>query len=501
VTGTTVSLDGIRMDAPSTADAVDVLLDDKWVWSFNPARDATPARSGVEVGWPEVLRPHLRGSSRVALVAHASKAVLFEDEVVFTDAPQRVTVVDRHGHHLAVDKGGRLQRKFDDTDQSVRDLIITTVDQILTDLREQAGLDAFVAFGCLLGAVRTGKMIGHDADADVAYLSKHTHPLDIIRENRAAARTMRGLGYRVVAMSSADFKIWVPLPDGRRCGVDVFGGYYLGDHFYLLPTVHGDLDRSALLPTSTVVLEGHELVAPARPEELLALTYGPSWRVPDPAFKYEHPRWLTRHMDGYWRGARNRLREWDTLYKSAPPDPHGNGPSAFARWAQERVGADEEIVDVGAGIGEDAVWFAAEGHPVLALEYSGAARRRLVRAATRAAVPLQVEAFNLLDVRSTLTLGARLAHRPRTRHVYARALVDHLSVAGRRELFRFAAMVSRRGGLTLLEFRSTDRSRPEAVIADARARGGEIVTHEQVSDPEGHRRERPVNRVAVRWRR
>jgi hypothetical protein len=39
------------------------------------------------------------------------------------------------------------------------------------------------------------------------------------------------------------------------------------------------------------------------------------------------------------------------------------------------------------------------------------------------------------------------------------------------------------------------------VIADARARGGEIVTHEQVSDPEGHRRERPVNRVAVRWRR
>jgi hypothetical protein len=104
-------------------------------------------------------------------------------------------------------------------------------------------------------------------------------------------------------------------------------------------------------------------------------------------------------------------------------------------------------------------------------------------------------------VRSTLTLGARLAHRPRARHVYARALVDHLSVAGRRELFRFAAMVSRRGGLTLLEFRSTDRSRPEVVIADARARGGEIVTHEQVSDPEGHRRERPVNRVAVRWRR
>ena len=299
-----VSAAGVRLSAPVVSEPVDVRFDDAWLWSFNPARDAEPGEGRTEVRWPKILRPYLRGRSRVVLVGHTSDTVLFDAEVAFSDADERVQVVDEHGHPLSVDKGGRLQRRFGDTDQSMRYLIVEAVEKILTDLREESGLDAFLAFGCLLGAVRTGKMIGHDADADVAYLSKHSHPLDIIRENRAAARTMRRLGYSVVPMSGADFKIWVPLPDGRRCGVDVFGGYFLDDHFYLLPSVQGHIDRSSLLPTSTVVLEGRELVAPGRPEDLLALTYGPHWRTPDPSFKFEHPTWVTRHMNGYCRGAR-----------------------------------------------------------------------------------------------------------------------------------------------------------------------------------------------------
>jgi SAM-dependent methyltransferase len=497
-----VSRRGVKLPREATTEPVDVQFDDHWVWSFNPVRDATAGLTGPEVIWPQVLIPHLEGRSHVVLVTHTSKSVLFDDDVAFSRAERRVSVVDGDGNPLAVDKSGRLQRKFDDTDDDVRGFIVETVEKILHDLRETAGLDAFLAFGCLLGAVRNGKMIGHDADADLAYLSKHTHPLDIIRENRAAVATMRKLGYQLVQMSAADFKIWVPLPDGRRCGVDVFGGYYLNGVFHLLPSVRGTLDGSSLLPTSKISLEGRELDGPAKPEDLLEVTYGSSWRVPDPAFKYEHPRSLSRHMDGYWRGARNQLRAWGTFYTGPKAKRVPARPSLFARWVNEYVDDDFDIVDVGSGTGRDAVWFARQGHHVVALDYIHQARKRIRRLAARKRVDVEVRALNLYDARSTLLTGARLAHDPKPRHVYARMLLDGISPAGRSEFYRFADMVTRRGGLTLVEFKAHGRTSPKTVLQEIAERGG-TVEHQQVGHglaPYGKRN--PVMcRLVVRWNR
>ena len=492
---------GITIPTGATPEPVDVLLDDHWVWSFNPDRDGKVRHAGLDVAWPDRLVPFLVGRSQVVLVSHTSRRVLFDREVEFTSADERVSVLDGQDHHLAIDKSGRLQRKFDDTDQSVRAFIVESVEKILRDLREEAGLDAFLAFGCLLGAVRDGHMIGHDSDADVAYLSKHTHPFDIIRENRAAVSTMRGLGYHLVEMSGADFKIWLRLPGGRRCGVDVFGAYYLDGDFYMLPTVRGQIARSSLLPTSTIVLEGRELVAPAKPEDLLAVTYGSGWREPDPSFKYEHPRSLTRHMDGYWRGARNQLRQWSTFYGGPDAARVPKEPSLFARWVQEYVDDDHEIVEVGMGNGRDAVFFARNGHPVVALDFANLARNRTRKLARKAGVDVEVGRINLLDTRSTLIMGARLANDPKPRHVYARMLVDRISSHARNELYRFADMVSRRGGRTFLEFKAGGRVAPEVVVDEITERGGTIESHERGRDLAPYEDDNPVmSRIVVRWK-
>ena len=103
-------------------------------------------------------------------------------------------MVDKDGHPVAVDKAGHLQRMFARTDDAMTAAVLDAVERVLHDLREKCGLDAFLAFGCLLGAVRDGHVIGHDCDADVSYLSRHTHPFDIIRENKRAADTMQSLG-------------------------------------------------------------------------------------------------------------------------------------------------------------------------------------------------------------------------------------------------------------------------------------------------------------------
>ena len=294
--------------------------------------------------------------------------------VRFGRGNDRVRVVDAEGNPLAVDKGGRLQRDFSNTEDSARDEIMDALEQVMHDLTEKCGLQTYLMYGCLLGAVRNGHMIGHDSDADVAYLSAYTHPFDIIRECTTAIRTMKSLGWKVVKMSGANFKVWVPLPDGRRCGIDVFGSFHIGDSFYVTGSLTGTLDRSALLPFGTVTLEGREITAPAKPEEVLAFTYGPDWRVPDPAFHFDHDPMDVARMDAWFRAPRRRLRFWHDFYKSPDAARVPTEPSAFALWAQERMAAaghaEGHVLDVGAGTGRDAAYFAARGHRVTALDFT-----------------------------------------------------------------------------------------------------------------------------------
>lgn len=214
----------------------------------------------------------LSGTTRVRL--ERDGATLFDSTVAFGGLLEPLVLQDRHGHPLAVDKMGHFTRVFSETDDDVRRQVVESTRKALVDLREE-GYDAHLSYGCLLGAVRDGRMIGHDSDADVAYLSPHGSPADVIRESFAMERALRRRGWRVLRMSGADLKLLHPLPDGRNVHIDVFGGFHVGDTFYLLGGRSGRLPREALTPTSTVMLEGVELPAPARPEEVLEFLYGP----------------------------------------------------------------------------------------------------------------------------------------------------------------------------------------------------------------------------------
>lgn len=493
---------------------IDVLFDGERVWSFNPARDARQQDDGsLVVPWPQALVPHLSGSTEATLRTHTDEEVVFHREISLGEDGGRISIRDDLGNPLAVDKGGRMQRTFSRTDDSAREHIMDAVEKILHDLREECHLDGYLAYGCLLGAVRTGHMIGHDSDADLSYLSKYDHPFDIIRESRAASARMRSLGWRVVRMSGADFKVWVPLPGGRRCGVDVFGSFYIGDKFHIMGSKRGDLDPSAILPLGTVTLEGREIAAPADPEAFLAYTYGPTWRVPDPAFKFMHPRANVHRMSAWWRGQRRRLRHWQEFYASARAKRVPTEPSPFARWVAERVEVDSKIVDVGAGNGRDAVWFAAGGHPVTALDYVGKARKLTGRLAQKKQVSVMVADVNLYDLRSTLLAGAVLAHQPGVRHIYARGILDAVDDFGRESLWQLASMCQRRDGLTFLEFRTAQsqqrkRSRrrkitglgADAVEQEIIDRGGTVVHRETGGDRAPLADEDPsICRLIVRW--
>ena len=53
----------------------------------------------------------------------------------------------------------------------------------ILDALHEIGIEAFPAYGTLLGAVREGRLLGHDSDADLGYVSRRTVPVDVIRES------------------------------------------------------------------------------------------------------------------------------------------------------------------------------------------------------------------------------------------------------------------------------------------------------------------------------
>jgi SAM-dependent methyltransferase len=492
-------------------EALDVRFGPDRVWSFTTRGEGTPALRGVLVRWPARLRPLLDGVADVTVVRHGTEDALFADSVRFGTRTEPLLLRDDAGNPLSIDKTGRLQRSFERMADDSRRELVQAARRLTDALVDRLGVSAYLSYGCLLGAARTGHMIGHDSDIDLAFLSRHDHPFDIIRESRAAERGVRELGWKVVRLSAANFKVWVPLPNGKRAGVDVFGSFYVGDMFHLTGNLRGPLPRDALLPFGTIELEGVPFPAPADVERFLTFTYGPGWRIPDPAFHFRHPQATKDRMNQWLRTGRHGIVHWEAFYNQGRADQVPTGPSPFAQWVEERVDPGSRILELGSGTGRDAIWFAQQGHAVIGSDYCVAARRFAAQRATAAGVAVPFREFNMAVQRSILVRGARIARLPGTTHVYARLLLDELHPSARPGLWRFCSMAGRSGGRTFVEFR-TDANRvrfvqrpprpaPDRIAAEIERAGGTIrdqVVGRGLADP-GDRN--PVMcRMEVEWR-
>jgi SAM-dependent methyltransferase len=492
-------------------DALDVRFGPDRVWSFTTRGEGSHALRGVLVRWPARLRPLLDGVAEVSVVRHGTEDALFSDTVQLGASAEPLVLRDDAGNPLSIDKTGRLQRSFERMGDDSRRELVEAARRLTDTLVDRLGVATYLSYGCLLGAARTGHMIGHDSDIDLAFLSRYDHPFDIIRESRAAERGIRELGWRVVRLSAANFKVWVPLPNGKRAGVDVFGSFYVSDVFHLTGNLRGPLPREALVPFGTIELEGVPFPAPADVERFLTFTYGPGWRIPDPAFHFDHPQATKDRMNQWLRTGRHGIVHWEAFYTQGRADRVPTGPSPFAEWVDERIDPGSRIVELGSGTGRDAIWFARQGHEVIGSDYCLAARRYAGDKARAAGVDVPFREFNAAVVRSMLVRGSRMARLPGVKHVYARLLVDEVHPSARPGFWRFCSMVGRTGGRTYVEFR-TDANRvrfvqrpawpsPDAVTAEIERAGGRIrerVIGRGLANEGG--RNPVVCRMEVEWR-
>ncbi len=366
---------------------LDVLFDGRRIWSLWLHRDGEARGHETVVAWPKGLRRFLDGRARVSVVVHSTGEVLYDQEHTFGTSTARIEVVDRDGNPLATDKTGKLVKTFANrSSEHVAPLLDATAEVL--EALGKAGVEPFLAYGTLLGAVREGRLLGHDSDADLGYVSRHTTPVDVMRESFRLQAQPRGDGLRDPALLRGGVQgeggrggrldpgprrvRRLParrdaLPDGRDPDPVPRG---VG-----LPPRHRRSSRTG--PSR----------CPADPARLLAATYGSGWRTPDPAFHFETPSSTHRRLNGWFRGIRVDRPLWDRVYRVRPV-PDSWEPSALARDAFAAHGTEASYVDLGCGHGVDARWLGEQGATAWGLDhvpeaYQAAAEAHRARRAGR----------------------------------------------------------------------------------------------------------------------
>ncbi len=260
-----------------------------------------------------------------------------------------------------------LSKKLD-TEWQRRSMELYT--RVRTILTEEHGYDAFLMYGTLLGAVRDGGYIGHDADFDAGYVSRHDNGPDAAAELVDIAMTMIRHGF------GADLRarlLHIHDPDDDAFHIDLFHTYF-EDGVHRFP--FGIAGTSRLLEahwtgTHEIDFPGGRAAVPDNAEQLVEHLYGADWRRPKPGFNWHLDR-TDQAEEAQLTTEQRQKVYWASFYARK----EFTGGSSFFELVNARPDMPDAVVDIGCGDGRDSCAFGGAGRTVLGIDQSPIGVRR-----------------------------------------------------------------------------------------------------------------------------
>lgn len=435
--------DGVRLERGFDG-SLDVHFDGWRGWSVSVSRSG----DAVHIDWPKRLKDRLDGRSEVTITVDDSE--IFRQEVSFGSGQGRVRLVDRHGNKVIIDKWGLTQRPFDSRREAgAVEAMTEMAERVLAVMREKCGLEGWISFGTLLGAARSGSVIGHDSDIDLCFLSEKETPAEMAVELWDVARALHDAGISVKHKTASFITVVYQAPDGVQDGIDIYTCFYVGDLLHETATVRERVPREAIVPLRTLDFEGRQMPAPADPDRLLAVSYGPGWRVPDPSFRHEPSREITSRFDAWFGALMPQRRDW-TQHNGEVARTRPR-PSSFARWVTGQLAGTPRVLDIGSGPSADLRHYAAQGCQAVGYDYAHPGKHALGGRGIGLPAEASRRTLNLLDERDVLAVGAILARGKGEQVVTARRLLEALPPGVRPRFWQLAAMALSGGGRAFLE--------------------------------------------------
>ena len=121
-------------------------------------------------------------------------------------------------------------------------------------LRDDLGSPPSLAYGSMLGAVRSGHLIGHDMDIDLAYLSAATTPVDAMLESFAIERHLRDKGWSLRRQNGGFLQALLRAARWRWRNIDIFTMFVdlgVARLYGITTSAHPDVDSTRFFRWAT----------------------------------------------------------------------------------------------------------------------------------------------------------------------------------------------------------------------------------------------------------
>ncbi|MGY6533754.1 MAG: hypothetical protein ACXIVG_00265 [Pararhodobacter sp.] len=154
---------------------------------------------------------------------------------------------------------------------------------VADELKRTFDHDLMPAYGNLLGAVREGDFIVHDAGLfDTIYLSRHEEPALVVDEAIHIVKHLVDAGFAVKGAKSCT--VYITSPSDRSVALDFSWAWFDSEGEFDISVgsrFRKSRDREGYHDFANAFLGDWPIRVPGNAEEILFQLYGENWRIPD----------------------------------------------------------------------------------------------------------------------------------------------------------------------------------------------------------------------------